>query len=378
LLQLYVIHGLVLNTNETLPIVYILTMDRSERTYKEAFGVLKDICKEENIQLNPNRVMADFETASTNALKYHFPNIEIKGCWFHFRQAINRRSVRIGLKQHLHRDNYRKFQNALGALALIPADRINDGLKIIKTFMPSDSKCKDLYDYFQRQWVKMSPQIWNHYESDIRTNNRVEGFNSGLNRMIKTIHPNIFNLINFLKQQQANTLIDYARLKQGQILTVQSKQEQDKAIILQSLKNQFNDSGNLTDFLTGLVQFVRFPYEYWHCNYIPENDSIYFDGNDSLDTSFPIAADEELSEHAFDDFLRQFNVNENVNNEIEQQEFQIPLEIQILENSEESSNYVQPSTSTYNPQIPLDIQLLENSEESSNYVQPSTSTYNRR
>ncbi|CAF1094560.1 unnamed protein product, partial [Brachionus calyciflorus] len=99
-------------------------------------------------------------------------------------------------------------------------------------------------------------------------------------------------------QQQANTLIDYARLKQGQNLTVQSKQEQDKAIILQSLKNQFDDSGNLTDFLTGLVQFVRFLYEYWHCNYIPENDSLYFDENDNLDTLFPIANDEVANEES--------------------------------------------------------------------------------
>ena len=69
----------------------------------------------------------------------------------------------------------------------------------------------------------------------------------------------------------------------------------------------------------GLVHFVRFSYEYWHCNYIPENDSIFFDENDSLDTSISIAAD-ELNEHAFDDFLRRFNVNESANNEIVQQE----------------------------------------------------------
>ncbi|CAF1071744.1 unnamed protein product [Brachionus calyciflorus] len=39
LLQLYVTQRLVKNTNETLPFFYILTMDRSESTYKEAFGI---------------------------------------------------------------------------------------------------------------------------------------------------------------------------------------------------------------------------------------------------------------------------------------------------------------------------------------------------
>lgn len=63
--------------------------------------------------------MADFEKASTNAVKFHFPSVVIKGCWFHYRQAIFRQVVRSGLRQFYGKDEYREFVNLLGAIALI-------------------------------------------------------------------------------------------------------------------------------------------------------------------------------------------------------------------------------------------------------------------
>ena len=103
--------------------------------------------------------MADFEKASTNALKYHFPNIEVKGCWFHFRQAIHRRAVKIGLKKDMEKDEYTKFMNSLGAMALIPIEQINEAFEFITSFMPNDPKCTELYEYFRDQWMKSKPNI---------------------------------------------------------------------------------------------------------------------------------------------------------------------------------------------------------------------------
>ena len=98
--------------------------------------------------------MADFEKASTQAFVHHFPDAEIKGCWFHFRQAINRNAIRYGLKQHYCKLEYKKFINCLGALALLPLDKIQEAFALIKSFMPNDTKCNQLYRYFERQWIK--------------------------------------------------------------------------------------------------------------------------------------------------------------------------------------------------------------------------------
>ena len=97
LLQLYSIHALI--DKISIPCVYILTQNRDQKTYEEAFGQLKTSAIEKNIILNPKIVMADFEKASTNAISFYFPSIQIKECWFHFRQTIFRRAIRIGLKK---------------------------------------------------------------------------------------------------------------------------------------------------------------------------------------------------------------------------------------------------------------------------------------
>ena len=66
----------------------ILMQTKDEKSYREVFGKLSDVAMEKNVRLNPKLALEDFEKGSTNALKYHFPNVEIKGCWFHYRQAV--------------------------------------------------------------------------------------------------------------------------------------------------------------------------------------------------------------------------------------------------------------------------------------------------
>ncbi|CAF0790833.1 unnamed protein product [Brachionus calyciflorus] len=98
----------------------------NESTYREVLTVLKDLAIKLNMTLNPKSIMADFEKASTIAMQFHFPNIIVKGCWFHFRQAIFRKAVQLGLKNNYHKDNYREFINLLGALSLLPIDKVKE------------------------------------------------------------------------------------------------------------------------------------------------------------------------------------------------------------------------------------------------------------
>lgn len=98
--------------------------------------------------------MSDFEKASRNAIEFHFPNVLTKGCWFHYRQAIFRKAVKIGIKKFYHLDQYRDFLNLFGALALIPESKVLEGLEFIKTFMPNEPKCAEMCRYFEKQWIK--------------------------------------------------------------------------------------------------------------------------------------------------------------------------------------------------------------------------------
>ena len=79
-----------------------------------------------NIHLNPRVIMVDFEKAAINAFRIHFPNAEIKGCWFHFTQAIHRKSKQIigNKSSYIHKEWLAKFY----ALALTPITHLREAL----------------------------------------------------------------------------------------------------------------------------------------------------------------------------------------------------------------------------------------------------------
>ena len=49
------------------------------------------------LTVSPSVVMSDFELASMNAARNHFPNVRIKGCLFHFYQNIWRHVMEKGV-----------------------------------------------------------------------------------------------------------------------------------------------------------------------------------------------------------------------------------------------------------------------------------------
>ncbi|RNA29410.1 hypothetical protein BpHYR1_013247 [Brachionus plicatilis] len=82
-----------------------------------------------NNSLNPTKVTADFEKNSTNAMK-----------------AIFMCAVRIGLKKHCGKTEQNVFVNMFGALALVPIDKVQVVLEILKSVQPADAKCTQLLD----------------------------------------------------------------------------------------------------------------------------------------------------------------------------------------------------------------------------------------
>ncbi|RNA32908.1 Ragulator complex LAMTOR3, partial [Brachionus plicatilis] len=236
------------------------------------------------VTLNPTKVMADFEKASTNAMVYHFPNVTIKGCWFHFKKAIFKHAVRIGLKQHYGKTEYNVFVNMFGALALVPIDKVQVGLEILKSVQPADAKCTQLLDYFEKQWIKkISPKVWNHFDSVTRTNNKVEGYHSAINKLVRVAHPNLFDIIDFIKSQQVSTYLNYLRLKQGTFTKKQSKEDYEKDMIYSLLKMEFSSTNDFQEYFHGISYHIRYPYE--KIFEVDDSDDDFIESNSYLSAS---------------------------------------------------------------------------------------------
>ena len=79
--QLYTILGVINDT--TVPLVYGLMRSKAKEKYEKLLAALKNL----NAMLDPNERTMDFGIAANEALKSSFPNVNIKGSFFHFAQA---------------------------------------------------------------------------------------------------------------------------------------------------------------------------------------------------------------------------------------------------------------------------------------------------
>ena len=95
-----------------------------------------------------------------------------------------------------------------GALALMPLDRLNECMSIIKTKaslltgLIIGKSLNDFVSYFEKTWIngKWPPKVWNYFDYIGRkTNNDLENFNKHCNIEIHYKSPSIFKLITFIK-----------------------------------------------------------------------------------------------------------------------------------------------------------------------------------
>ncbi|VDI03735.1 Hypothetical predicted protein [Mytilus galloprovincialis] len=151
------------------PLVHSLLPAKSELVYTRFLTLLKDLCHQHQLQLQPNTIFLDYEVAIRNAAYSIFPGINAKGCFFHYTQCIWRKAQEKGLQVPYKND-----------------DNIH----------------------------QLNSHLWNHYLTQgPRTTNHLEGWHSKLKKHVTHAHPNIFELIKLLKHEEAfnaMTMIQYA------------------------------------------------------------------------------------------------------------------------------------------------------------------------
>ena len=114
----------------------MLLENKQYQTYVEALENIKMLLyKDYNVVLDVKMVMLDFELAMQQALRTVLAeNVIIKGCWFHFCQAILRKIGQLGLKEEYNNNfNFRFWVKQFMALALIPLSKLEEAINIIKT-----------------------------------------------------------------------------------------------------------------------------------------------------------------------------------------------------------------------------------------------------
>ena len=95
--------------------------NRKKQLYKKIFRFLKD-----EIHINPEQLMMDFEFSARKAAKEVWNGIEIRGCNFHFAQALRRKAKTFPRLSFMLRQNQaaRTALNMYIRLSILLANRV--------------------------------------------------------------------------------------------------------------------------------------------------------------------------------------------------------------------------------------------------------------
>ena len=150
----------------------------------------------------------------------------------------------------------------LMALAFLPRMllRINfsiiEGLEVVQ----ETPALSELVLYHKSTWLdgNFTPKLWNVHSSSMRTNNMVEGWHSKLNKRLRKSHPNIYELINYLKKEQGKTELTVSQTRLGAPAQKRKKKYRQLEGRIQSLTTQHKE-GRLSaqEFLYSIRHVVH-------------------------------------------------------------------------------------------------------------------------
>ena len=158
------------------------------------------------LQLAPTTIFMDFETAAQNAVRTVFTGITVKGCFFHYTQAIWRKTTLVYKSPTETTTTFDNFVRRAAVLPLVPMDLIEDvwfnALNVLEDIdIPANTTT--FTDYATTQWIDGDRQVWNHFNTDgPRTTNHIEGWHNKLKK-VSHAHPNIYTLISTFKDIHA-------------------------------------------------------------------------------------------------------------------------------------------------------------------------------
>ena len=85
--------------------MYFLLPAKSREAYNTSFILLKEAAQNIGLEVDPQRVLTDFELPLQQSVAICFPQAERKECHFHYAQAIRRKVQNLGLQQLYKEDD---------------------------------------------------------------------------------------------------------------------------------------------------------------------------------------------------------------------------------------------------------------------------------
>ena len=129
--QTFIINASV-TSSTFIPTVIALLPDKKRDTYDAMFGSLKENLEARGLELSARYMMSDFELAIRDSFISHFPDVEAKGCAFHFCQAIMKKIAKNGFKGQYSDPKcaaFRGFIRGMMGIVNVPPLRLKEAIR---------------------------------------------------------------------------------------------------------------------------------------------------------------------------------------------------------------------------------------------------------
>ncbi|KAG5666705.1 hypothetical protein PVAND_014720 [Polypedilum vanderplanki] len=228
------------------PIIYAIMNSRSQSDYQALFDQIRyGVFSQGNVSRVPTVAMVDFEQAIRKALVNVWPLINVRGCYFHYSQAIRRKALNFTeLSRKITRSSEHKtILNLFKQLSLLPINRVQVAYNTLLDYIQSKplvaKDFESFIDYFNKTWFKRySLEDWNVSDLFYRTNNHTEGHNNFLKQTIKQ-NPPPFTFLKSLLDLAYDASSDFLNDKSMNIQT-----SKDRSLISERLKKALESLNN--------------------------------------------------------------------------------------------------------------------------------------
>ncbi|XP_042211389.1 uncharacterized protein LOC121858820 [Homarus americanus] len=139
--------------------VFALLPNKTRATYEELLQAIVDKCADLNYSITVKTVVTDFVDGVLRAVLTVFGgDVESKGCFYHLTQSTWRKIQELGLGTHYNTNaEFRLFCGMIDALAYLPLDNVDEGMRYLKTVIPQDPpEAEELLMYFDCTYVSGS------------------------------------------------------------------------------------------------------------------------------------------------------------------------------------------------------------------------------
>lgn len=211
--------------------VYAIMSGKGKSSYREIVTAVLRRMAELNLAPRVKHVVLDFEKAEWIGIEEAFTQCglqlpRLRGCVFHWTQAVFRKITNVGLAQsYKRRDDRGRFLRRLISLPLMPPQSVQELATWFHDNAPSGAYKKVtqyILDTYVSDGALFKPMQWSGYRTVHRTNNSIEGFHHKLNLM-GTSKLKFYRLVSLLYENAQHFKADVAHVQEGHLRQKLSK-----------------------------------------------------------------------------------------------------------------------------------------------------------